>query len=238
MCDIKFILLAVVILVIGLLIFLESTCCSSKIISLKFDDLRLDQWLIAIATVMMVIVSCQMANIAKISANQDKVRLEAELRPYLIIELRPAPNIDGRSVPDILPGYLERDGNSRLFFTGFFEGSKFLIPFVLKNVGRIPAINVKATYTSPSQPDVPIQLGDNAILSDAQPTALYHPHVNVSTILNNDELKSFNIFLEVTYKGNEDIDPRTYHSLLNLSLSKNAQGGYDIINKDFRFISK
>jgi hypothetical protein len=191
----------------------------------------------ALATVFMAITSCQSVKISKDVARmtresiaisqqtaiQDLTRLQAELRPYLVPQLVP----DGVN--------LFRDGNSE-FSLPIYRNSFLLFPFVLMNVGKIPAINIKANYDSPSQKNVFFELGDSVILPDAKPTALYRPWVNISSIINDKQAQNFNVSLKILYNGNDEIDQgRNYYSLLSLTLEKLKDGNFKIIDKNFKF---
>ncbi len=167
-------------------------------------------------------VSHQLADLQDLAVRQEKVRLQAELRPYVVPQL----------VADNLN--LFRDGNSRLFLN-LYEGKFLVVPIIFTNVGKIPALNIKATYDSPTRPNVSFDLGDNVVLPEAQPTALYRPWVNISNEVERDEKKEFNIFLKINYKGIDDVDSRVCHSLLKLVIRKKENGIYEIVDKDFNF---
>ena len=195
-----------------------------------------------LAAISMAITSCQSNQISrnladltnesvKISeklANQDLTRMKAELRPYLIIELAPG-----------IKECLKKDGNSQLFFDRL-ENTHLILPFKIRNVGKIPAINIKAKYVSPTQEFI-FPLGERAhyISPDAEAPETFRPAVNISSILNNKEGEDFKIDLEITYEGYNEIDPRIYSSTLELMLAKRGQSGvaviHDIKESNFKF---
>ncbi|MDD5692359.1 MAG: hypothetical protein PHP10_04190 [Candidatus Omnitrophica bacterium] len=192
----------------------------------------------AIATVFMAITSCQSVhiskNVAKIAqesiaiserlTNQDLKRLQAELRPYLIIKLEPGED-----------EFLRKDGNSQQFFICCYNDSYLILPFKIKNVGKLPAINIKAQYDSPTQHDVSFELGENNISPDSETSETFRPHINIASIVNDDKSEIFEITLKIAYMGNEELDPRVYYSLLKLSIVKRGKDRYDIKGSDFKF---
>ena len=106
---------------------------------------------------------------------------------------------------------------------------------MIKNVGKIPAINIKAKYDSPTQPDVSFELGENNVSPDAETSEVFKPNINITNIISDDERKKFNIVLKITYAGNDEIDSRIYYSLLKLTVMKREKDIYDIKETSFKF---
>jgi hypothetical protein len=234
MSCIKFLFFLIFGFIVGVLIFVYLHFGNT---GQRFANMHLDQWLMALSTFViaiftvtsseiqkqMVTLSSKMADIATISAKQDKVRLETELRPYLIIQLHSGVN-----------EYLRKDGNSQLYWDSLYEKIFLVLPFKIRNVGKIPAINIKAEYVSPTQ-KTSFLLGERAnnIPPDTETSETFRPHINISSVLNDD--KEFEVNLRIRYKGNDEIDPRTYYSLLTLLVVKRIDGVYDIKDSNFKF---
>lgn len=187
----------------------------------------------AITSVCMLIVSYQSIKVSTRITEQDFTRLQAELRPYLIPELMP--NNQSPELP-IDNQFFFRDDQSRLFFKSK-EGKFLLLRFRIKNVGKMPARNIKAQYYSPdAQQGEHFDLGteDVCLSPGAESVWSFQPAIDVSSIINSGEAKSFPVRLMLTYEGNKEIAPGTYSSVLKLTIKK-ENDRYRVIDKDFRF---
>ncbi len=136
---------------------------------------------------------------------------QSETRPYLNIELRPSFN-----------EYLKKDGNSQLYCDSLYNNIYLILPFKIRNVGKIHALKILAKYSSPSQSDVPIQLGEKSSFLDSgdEIAETFRPHVNIATVINNDDIKEFTIKLELFYNSYDNNDHLVYNTKLELVLIK------------------
>jgi len=152
---------------------------------------------------------------------QNLVRLQAELRPYLIPRLRNNPPhfiIDEQSV-----------------MTFNIHEKHLLVNFELDNVGKMPARNIRARYDGPGYYDKSFDLAKNVILPGDSAHRCWTPWVSISNIAKGSENKPFEIVLSIEYSGNEDIDNRRYLSLLKLTIQKDDNKKYKVIDQDFNF---
>jgi hypothetical protein len=184
---------------------------------------------IAVVSFLGYLAQLKSVEFAQISENREKTRLQAELRPYLIIQLYPEPNKFGSQE------YFKRDGNSQLYWEGLYNKIDLILPFKIKNVGKIPAVNIEAKYDSPSQSRVPIAMAYNNISPDEESSEFLHPWVNISTILNDNGTQQFDITLRITYKGLDEINSGNYCSLLKLTVMKKQNNIYQVIGNNFKF---
>ena len=157
------------------------------------------------------------------SNNRENIRLKSELRPFLVIQLEPSDS-----------DYLKKDTTSHLSFS--LVHNKFLIvPFTIKNVGKLPAINIRPMYISPNEANVPFELGENSIAPDEETRELLRPEVDIASEVNIVDKKQFNIILKVIYKGNNEIDTRIYNSILKMVIVKRENNIFDLVDTDFEF---
>lgn len=202
----------------------------------------------AIATVFMARTSWQSVSISKNVAemthesikiserltNQDLKRTQADLRPYLIVEL--APGTFGALTINRKIEHLQKNGNSELFF-GPPINAHLILPFRIRNDGKVSAINIKAEYISPVGARTSFNLGDkNNIPPSSITPEIFRPSINVGSIIGNKEANDFEIGIRLTYKGLDEIDSRTYISTLRLRVTKKeADDFYDIKESNFEF---
>lgn len=161
-----------------------------------------------ITSIIAVIVAGLALWVGYIAYLKQKAALETELRPYLSIQLH-----RGK--------YLDIDDNSRQVYIKDFHienGTSYLdIPCSWKNTGKIPALDIEAEYSGPVQ-DSQI-FASTAVTNDVAPddrSAFHVPWVNVSGYTD----KNFETTLRIKYRGNKDIDPRTYTSSLLLQFER------------------
>lgn len=188
----------------------------------------------AVATVCMAITSWQSIKIgndvavitresvaiSESLAKQNLTRLQAELRPYLIVQLMPGVN-EG----------LQKDGNSQLSLV-CIDSWHFTLPFRIRNVGKMPAINVDAQYITPTQ-ESSFAVGENSISPDSITSEIFYPWLNISNQVNDG--KPFTISVKITYKGNDEVDARGYYSLLILTVVKRINNIYEIKKVESKF---
>lgn len=153
----------------------------------------------------------------------------SELKPYLIFQLYPQPNKFGTKE------YLKRDGNSNYFWDSLHNDNFLILPFKIKNEGKFPAVNIKAKYDSPTQSNVWFKIGENSILPDTETRELFHPWINISSLVNDEKIKEFEIVFKITYEGNQEIDSQVYFSLLKLQIMKVNKNTYSINSSNFNF---
>ncbi len=179
---------------------------------------------IAGASVLGYLTQLKSVAISQAAENRDKIRLQAELRPYLIVELGPG---DGE--------YLWRDDNSHLYCS-IYDGKFLILPLIIKNVGKLPAINIKADYVSPVQQDK-IELGENMLSPDGSSMGPFRPWINISDLITKNYKGEFKVILSVHYMGNKEIDPRTHVSNLFLQLKRidGKKPVFEILSTNFEF---
>lgn len=141
---------------------------------------------------------------------------EQELRPYLSIELKPGPN-----------EYLRKDGNSQLFLICCHNNFYLVLPFKIRNIGKIHAVSINAEYSSPDQ-NYTFDLGEKSqfLASGDEIPETIRPHINIMSIVNNDDRKDFKIEVVVTYQRYDKNDSRVYNSKLELTVAKDEISGY------------
>lgn len=170
--------------------------------------------------IQMAQTSSDMRKIAEVTSSQDKARLQSELRPYLFIQLTPQQNL--RRNENTLQNPDERfqiDDQSVMYFLKFSDMNYLELPFRIKNVGKIPAINIKAEYNILSTTQ-PFNLGNKGvhIAPNEETPQTYRPSINISTVTNDSKPFDFNI--KITYQGLSEIESGTYISTLNFSVLK------------------
>lgn len=162
-------------------------------------------------------ISKQLSDLQEKANNQNLVRLQSELRPYLIPKLMQNP-------PDSII-----DGQQGIMIFTLIKEKHLNIKFTLENVGSMPALNVRAYYDSPSQTNEQINLILNAISPKSGRTGYWTPAVNISTIL---EKENFEVILRLEYDGYKEIDDCRYSSLLKLKIKKKNSGKYELVNQE------
>lgn len=167
-------------------------------------------------------ISDQLGNLQEEANKQNLVRLQNELRPYLIPKLR------------VNPPFFTIDGQSVMTFT-VHKNHYLVAKFMLSNVGRMPALNVRAKYDSPGNSDVDFDLAENVILPETRSQRYWSPWVNIQSVVGGSKDEPFEVVLTIEYDGNEDIDKRRYLSVLRLEIQKDENGGYKLINQDLKF---
>ena len=142
---------------------------------------------------------------------------QTETRPYLTIELRPGPN-----------EYMRKDGNSQLFLICCHNNFFLVLPFKIKNVGKMHAAHIEAKYSSPGQQNVAIALGEksNFLSSGDEIPETFRPHINISRIVQHEDDKEFNVELLLSYQKYDESDSTIYHSRLELVLAKTEVNGF------------
>lgn len=166
-------------------------------------------------------ISEKLGNLQEKANTQNLIRLQSELRPYLIPNLRQNPpyfTIDNQSIMTFVPN------NGRL-----------PIQFGLSNVGVIPARNIRAKYDSPDITNYYFDLAENVILPQCRSQRYWTPAVNIQTVINTQKKEPFEVALIIEYDGNEDIDNRKYISQLKLKIQKDVDDKYKIINQYLNF---
>ncbi len=167
-------------------------------------------------------ISDKLSDLQDKANNQDLIKLQSEFRPYLIPKLIPNP-----------PHYTV-DGQSKRIFT--LHEDKFLLArFSLDNVGKLPALNVRAKYDSPTQKDEYFPMGDNVIFPESDMGRLPTPWINIESIVKEEKSEPFDAILTFEYDGNGDIDNRRYVTVLKLTIQREETGKYKILDQDFKF---
>jgi len=170
-------------------------------------------------------ISKQLGDLQEKANNQNLIRLQSELRPYLIPELLQNPphfTIDNQSVMTFTPV----DGH-------------LYVTFILNNGGKMPARNVRAKYDSPGIFNHDFDLAENVIMSESSSQRYWTPHVNIQKVINAQENEPFDVVLIIEYDGNEDIaNHHRYVSLFKLEIQKDVGGKYRIIDQNLNFRSK
>ncbi len=134
-----------------------------------------------------------------------------QARPRLNIELEPSPN-----------EYLKKDGNSQLYLDSLYNNIFIVLPFKIRNIDKTHAVKISALYSSPSQRNVPIELGEKSsfLSSGEEIPETFRPHINISTIINDAGNKEFKIELVLDYKSDNNKDQHSYNTKLELILVK------------------
>lgn len=135
-------------------------------------------------------------------------------RPYLSIDLKPGPG-----------EYLQKDGNSNLFFISCYEKIFLVLPFKIRNIGTVNATKITAEYSSPAQDNVEIKLGEKANLlaaSEVMPETSYpfRVHINISNVVAAEDERDFKIELKIHYYNYEENIRQRYSTKLELIIFK------------------
>lgn len=154
-------------------------------------------------------------NQEKILQKQDeiseKLKPRTEAKPHLSIELAPGPR-----------EFLKKDGNSQLYFGSLYNNIFLILPFKIRNIDQIHAVKISAEYSSPAQHNVPIELGEKSsflALGEEIPET-FRPHINISTVINNDDIEEFNVKIVIKYRNYDNKDAHVYNTTLELLLVK------------------
>lgn len=175
----------------------------------------------AIAASFSASASWNTALISQTLVDQDLKRLQTELRPYLTIQ------------PEFgVEEGLRKNSNSQMTFVCCYQETNFVLPFSIKNVGKIPALNISAKYDSPDGENVSINLAEgNISISPDAALGTFRPHINIHNVLKNSIKTEFQINLKISYEGNNEIDKRKYISTLKLTVQATQDPRVYIINQ-------
>lgn len=112
---------------------------------------------------------------------------------------------------------MKKDGNSQLYFDSLYNNNFLILPFQVRNIGKIHTNRNFAEYSSPTQQHVSIELGEKSSFLGSGETIseTFRPH-----IINNEAAKEFNTEIVLKYKNYDNKDMHTYTTTLELSLVK------------------
>ncbi len=182
---------------------------------------QLSNILIAVATIFMAVATFQSVNISnklgdieEQNLNHNEAALETEFRPYLDITL----------LSNKYP--LIKKGNY----------SFLNVPFQIVNVGKYPAIGIKAEYHGPVQnsPIEPEEKMDH-LLSDKG--RIYVPDINIGNLADNSTNEAITTVLQVVYQGILKTDKNEYCSEMKLIIKKkniDNKVQYNLANSVFK----
>jgi len=175
---------------------------------------------IALATIQSTSISSKLEKISSESFSSQKAALQAELRPYLTIQLHPGEK-----------EYLKIANNGQLYIDKLHNDIFMVLPISWANIGKIPALNVEVEYSGPVQNNVRIISADDSdnIIAGGR-SGINRAWINVAGIKDNKDISEFETVLQVRYQGNEEIDSRIYISRLKLNFKKR------IVNENAVFI--
>lgn len=134
------------------------------------------------------------------------------IRPYLSLEISRQNEY-----------FLKRDGNSNLYFDELYNGIFLIFPIIIRNIDNINAVGIEATYTSrPTQSNVRIELGEQSSFLAAHEIMKgpLRPHVNISSVVNDDTINEFEIEFSITYESYNTKDSKKYDTTLIIELEK------------------